>query len=86
VFFRRSVLFTAQEIEEDWVHADHAKTRVATKVKQFLDDHNLRTASHPLYSPDLAASDFFLFGYVERLLQGANLQLRKSFSDRWSKS
>jgi hypothetical protein len=39
--------------------------------REFLDDYNLRTTPHPLDSPDLAPSDFFLFGYVERLLQGA---------------
>jgi histone-lysine N-methyltransferase SETMAR len=52
------------------VHVDHAKPHVAKRVKQFLDDHNLRIAPHPFYSPDLAPSDFFLFGYVERPLQG----------------
>jgi hypothetical protein len=53
------------------VHADNAKPHVAKRIKQFLHDHNLRTAPHPLYSQDLAASDLFLFGDVERLLQGA---------------
>jgi hypothetical protein len=28
----------------------------------------MKQAPHPPYSPDLAPSDFFLFGYVERKL------------------
>jgi hypothetical protein len=30
----------------------------------------MRQASHPPYSPDLAPSDFFLFGYVKEKLMG----------------
>jgi hypothetical protein len=30
----------------------------------------MKTAPHPLYSPDLAPSDLFLFGYVKRKLMG----------------
>jgi histone-lysine N-methyltransferase SETMAR len=52
------------------VHADNAKPHVAKRVKQFMDDNGLRTASHPLYSPDLAPSDFFLFGHVKTALRG----------------
>jgi hypothetical protein len=30
----------------------------------------LKRAPHPAYSPDLALSDFYLFGYVKHQLQG----------------
>jgi hypothetical protein len=30
----------------------------------------MKSAPHPLYSPDLAPSDFCLFGYVKRCLTG----------------
>jgi hypothetical protein len=30
----------------------------------------MKTAHHPLYSPDLAQSDFFLFSYVKGKLMG----------------
>jgi transposase len=41
------------------VHADNAKPRVAKRVKQYIDENGLRSASHPPYSPDPAPSDFF---------------------------
>jgi histone-lysine N-methyltransferase SETMAR len=31
-------------------------------------------AAHPPYSPDLAPSDFFLFGHVEGLLRGESFE------------
>jgi hypothetical protein len=34
-----------------------------------MDDNGIRTASHPPYSPDLAPSDFFLFGPVKTSLR-----------------
>jgi transposase len=30
----------------------------------------MKQAPHPPYSPDMAPSDFFLFGYVKRKLMG----------------
>jgi hypothetical protein len=39
-----------------------------------MEEHGLGTAPYPAYSPDLAPSDFFLFGYVRRALQGSEFQ------------
>jgi hypothetical protein len=33
------------------------------------DENRLRLAVHPPYSPDLAPSDFFLFGHIKSCLQ-----------------
>jgi histone-lysine N-methyltransferase SETMAR len=41
------------------VHADNARSQVAKRVKQYLDDNSLKSAPHPPYSPDLTPSDFF---------------------------
>jgi hypothetical protein len=49
-------------------HADNARPHVSTRVKQEMEDHSLKTALHLPYCPDLAPSDFFLFGYVKRAL------------------
>jgi hypothetical protein len=34
----------------------------------------MKSAPYPPYSPDLAASDFYLFGYVKRCLTGLSLE------------
>jgi histone-lysine N-methyltransferase SETMAR len=49
------------------VHADNA---TAQKCRTFREGNGLRLAPHPPYSPDLAASDFFLFGYIKECLKG----------------
>jgi hypothetical protein len=56
------------------IHAANTRRDVSTRVKQYLEEHSLKTAPHPLYSPDRAPSDFFLFGSVKRALQGSEFQ------------
>jgi hypothetical protein len=34
----------------------------------------MKSAPHPPYSPDLAPSDFYLFGYVNRCLAGLSFK------------
>jgi hypothetical protein len=34
----------------------------------------MKSASHPPYSPDVAPSDFYLFGYVKRYLAGLSFE------------
>jgi hypothetical protein len=57
------------------IHAVKASPHVSTRVKQYVEEPGLRTAQHPPYSPDLAPSDFFLFDYVQRPLQGSEFQI-----------
>jgi transposase len=51
------------------VHADNARVHTAQKCRTFCEENGLRIAPHPPYSPDLAPSDFFLFGYVKERLK-----------------
>jgi transposase len=39
-------------------------------MPSFLRRKRLHLAVHPPYSPDLAPSEFFLFGYIKHCLQG----------------
>jgi hypothetical protein len=39
-------------------------------TQQFLEQNAMKRAPHPAYSPYLAPSDFYLFGYVKCLLAG----------------
>jgi histone-lysine N-methyltransferase SETMAR len=50
--------------------ADNARVHTAQKCRTFCEEKGLRLARHPPYSPDLAPSDFFLFGYVKEYLKG----------------
>jgi histone-lysine N-methyltransferase SETMAR len=52
------------------VHADNARAHTDQKYRTFWEENGLRRAPHPRYSPDLAPSDFLLFGYVKEHLKG----------------
>jgi hypothetical protein len=52
------------------VHADNERADTVQKRRTFCEENGLRLAPHPSYSPDLAPSDFFLFGYVKERLKG----------------
>jgi hypothetical protein len=56
------------------VHVDNAGPHLSTRVKQYFEDHSLRTALYPFYSPDLAPTGFFLFGYRTMTLQGSEFE------------
>lgn len=52
------------------LHFDNARPHTARKVTQFMEEHHMKKAPQPAYSPDIAPSDFFLFGYLKNKLQG----------------
>jgi histone-lysine N-methyltransferase SETMAR len=53
-----------------WLHADNFCPDTAKMSTDYITRNWMKHALHPPYSPDLAASDFFLFGYVKRKLMG----------------
>jgi hypothetical protein len=54
------------------VHADNARRHTDNLSMNLIDANRMTQASHPPYSPDLAPSDFFLFGDVKRQLSGCS--------------
>jgi hypothetical protein len=52
------------------VHPNNAGPHAAKCVKEYMDHNSLKSAPHPPDSPDLAPSDFYLFGYVNHQFQG----------------
>jgi hypothetical protein len=53
-----------------WLHADSAPARRANVWTDHIKRNGRKRAPHPPYSPDLAPSEFFLFGDVKRKLIG----------------
>lgn len=61
----------AQEAGKNfWVHMDNAPIHNAVTVKDEMEDLGLARAPHPPYSPDLAPSDFYLFGALKSRIKG----------------
>ena len=51
------------------LHMDNSRVHRSKKVKTFMQDKSLHNAPQPPYSPDLAPSDFYLFGYLKYKLK-----------------
>ena len=56
------------------LHHDHASADTAAVTLDFLAANDVQLVIHPLYSPDLAPSDWFLFLSVKRRLKGKQFQ------------
>ena len=50
------------------IHMDNAPAHRAKVVTEFLKDTGIAVAPHPPFSPDLAPSDFYLFGKLKSQL------------------
>ncbi|CAF5028786.1 unnamed protein product, partial [Rotaria sp. Silwood1] len=50
------------------LHHDNAKPHQTNAIKIFLQQQEVMLMPHPPYSPDLAPSDFWLFGYLKQQL------------------
>jgi hypothetical protein len=53
-----------------YIHYDNAPPHRSTSTRTFLEKTPFTVLRTPPYSPDLAPSDFFLFGFLKGKLQG----------------
>jgi len=53
------------------LHFDNARAHTSRKVQEYMNSHNMKRAVQPPYSPDIAPSDFYLFGYLKDCLKGS---------------
>ncbi|KAA6401572.1 MAG: putative mariner transposase C9 mutant [Streblomastix strix] len=51
------------------LHVDNAPVHRCQKVKAWVSGSLFTESKHPPYSPDLAPSDYFLFGYIKHKLK-----------------
>jgi hypothetical protein len=58
-------------------HLDDARPRNSKKSNECLTEFRARRVPHPAYRPDLAPSDFFLFGTVKAELQNYEIHSRE---------
>jgi histone-lysine N-methyltransferase SETMAR len=52
------------------VHMDNARPHSSKLTNCFIEENGLKRIPHPPYSPDIAPTDFYLFGYVKEKLAG----------------
>ena len=50
-------------------HQDISSSNTSAQTNAYLSTQNIHFMGHPLYSPDLASNDFFLFPYVKHKMR-----------------
>ena len=60
------------------LHYDNARPHISKKVTEYLDQNDIIRAPQPPYSPDIAPSDFFLFGYMKEKLKGCRFSSKEA--------
>ena len=63
------------------VHYDNARPHTARKVFCYLVENRMMKAPHHPFSPDVAPSDFFLFGNVKFKINGLNFDSPEELLD-----
>ena len=61
-----------------WLHLDNCRVHNSQYTQKEMEKSRFERTPHPPYSPDIAPSDFFLFGYVKRKLIGHSFQTREA--------
>jgi histone-lysine N-methyltransferase SETMAR len=61
-----------------YVHLDNARPHNSHQSNDCLQSTKAQRMPQPAYSPDLAPSDFFLFGFLKQQLQGVHLADREA--------
>ena len=61
-----------------WLHLDNCKVHNSKATQKEIELSTFQRAPHPPYSPDLAPSDFYLFGTIKGKLRGQSFQTREA--------
>jgi hypothetical protein len=61
------------------VHADNARPHTDKLSTQYFNENQMKSPPHPPYSPDLAQSDFYLFGMSRDVSHTSHSRMQISF-------
>lgn len=64
-----------------WLHLDNCRVHNSQDTQKEIANSIFKRTPHPPYSPDLAPSDFYLFGYVKEKLKGRSFKSRDEIFD-----
>jgi histone-lysine N-methyltransferase SETMAR len=69
---------TRRQTLKRWlIHMDNARPHNSGQTQKCIEASRAEPLSHPVYSPDLAPTDFFLFRYIKGKLSDYNCENRE---------
>ena len=64
------------------LHWDNSRPHKSLQTQQTISNVRITQLPHPPYSPDIAPSDFFLFGYLKKQLKGMIFHTEEMFLNK----
>jgi len=64
----------SKSMKKVYLHLDNAKVHTSRATVAKAEELGFKIMEHPSYSPDIAPSDFFLFGYIKEKLKNKNFE------------
>jgi histone-lysine N-methyltransferase SETMAR len=68
--FYTEISTRSTEEKEKWLHVDNASYHNSLSTNTFIENSVFERISHPPFSPDIAPSNYYLFGRLKQLLHG----------------
>ena len=65
-----------------WLHLDNCRVHNNKLITEKTQQSPFKRAPHPSYSPDLAPSDFYLFGKIKKQLEGLKFNSKKELFEK----
>lgn len=65
-----------------WLHLDNCRVHNSKLMTQEIEQSPFKRAPHPPYSPDLAPSDFYLFGKIKKQLEGLKFNSKEELFEK----
>lgn len=67
---KREVIWSQATKKLIWLHLDNCRIHNSKSSNECFQGLGFKRTPHPPYSPDIAPSDFYLFGYIKERLKG----------------
>ena len=59
-------IWSESDFKRIWLHLDNCRVHNSKVSIEKYEEYGFKRAPHPVYSLDIAPSDFFLFGYIKK--------------------
>ena len=67
---KKKSIWSESDKRKIWLHLDNCRVHNSVESLKETEAAGFKRTPHPPYSPDIAPSDFFLFGYTKQELKG----------------
>ena len=79
---RKPLIWPQSNKRKIWLHLDNCRVHNSIASVERIKEAGFKRTPHPPYSPDIAPSDFFLFGYTKQKLKGCGFAERDDLLEK----